>query len=61
LAARLAKADYSQDFAMLYGPDSFSRPDDALQAVGPWRSSELTHARSSKLTHQTNSNVKVRT
>ena len=34
LAARLAKADYAQDFAALYGPDIFSRPDDALQAVG---------------------------
>ena len=34
LAARLAKADYAQDFAALYGPDILSRPDDALQAVG---------------------------
>ena len=34
LAARLAKADYAQDFATLYGPDILSRPDDALQAVG---------------------------
>jgi len=34
LAARLAKADYAQDFAALYGPDIFSRPGDALQAVG---------------------------
>jgi len=34
LAARLAKADYAPDFASLYGADIFSRPDDALQAVG---------------------------
>jgi len=34
LAARLAKADYAQDFAALYGSDIFSRPDDALHAVG---------------------------
>lgn len=34
LAARLAKADYAQEFATLYGQDIFSRPDDALQAVG---------------------------
>jgi len=34
LAVRLANADYAQEFATLYGADIFSRPDDALQAVG---------------------------
>ena len=34
LATRLAKADYAQEFATLYGRDIFSRPEDALQAVG---------------------------